>query len=126
VAPGTGNLPIPLLVQSDAGAFAKALTLVSPGKNFLAFGDLLTWEEYVEMRSRVTGVKASFEERPRRNTIRLRRRVTGRIMGGFMLMLWSLGIGVLGMGMWSFRRIWGLRWRLRGLRIIFKGKIGRS
>jgi hypothetical protein len=80
----------------------------------------------VEMRSRVTGVKASFEERPRRNTIRLRRRVTGRIMGGFMLMLWSLGIGVLGMGMWSFRRIWGLRWRLRGLRIIFKGKIGRS
>lgn len=40
---------IPLLVPSNAGAFAKALTLVSPGKNLLAFGDPLTWEEYVEM-----------------------------------------------------------------------------
>jgi hypothetical protein len=56
-------MPIPLLVPSDTGAFAKALTLVSPGKNLLAFGDLLTWEEYVEIWSRVTGVKASFERK---------------------------------------------------------------
>ena len=99
---GTGNLPIPLLVPSDAGALAKALTVVSSGNNLLAFGDLLTWEEHVEMWSRVTGVKASFEERPRRNMIRLRRRITGRIMGRCVLILWSSGIGVLGMGMWSF------------------------
>jgi hypothetical protein len=61
--PGTGNTPIPLLVPSDAGAFAKALTQVSPGKNLLAFGDLLTWEEYVKMWSRITGVKATFERK---------------------------------------------------------------
>jgi hypothetical protein len=39
-------MPIPLIVPNDAGAFAKRLTLVSPGENLLAFGDLLTWEEY--------------------------------------------------------------------------------
>lgn len=61
--PGKGNMLIPLLVPSNAGAFAKALTLVSPGKNLLAFGDPLTWEEYVGMWSRVTGVKASFERK---------------------------------------------------------------
>ena len=56
-------MPIPLIVPSDAGAFAKALTLVSPGKNLLAFGDMLTWEAYVEMWSRITGVKAVFERK---------------------------------------------------------------
>ncbi|PMD33833.1 NAD(P)-binding protein [Hyaloscypha variabilis F] len=61
--PGEGNMPIPLLVPSDAGAFAKALTLVTPGKNLLAFGDLLTWEDYIKMWSRITGVPASFERK---------------------------------------------------------------
>jgi hypothetical protein len=56
-------VPIPLIVPSDAGAFVKALTQVSPGKNLLAFGDLLTWEEYVALWSRITGVKASFERK---------------------------------------------------------------
>ncbi|TAQ86742.1 hypothetical protein B7494_g4946 [Chlorociboria aeruginascens] len=61
--PGTGNIPIPLVVPSDAGSFTKALTKVPPGKNLLAFGDLLTWQDYVDLWSRVTGVNASLEHK---------------------------------------------------------------
>jgi len=59
--PGTGNVPIPFIVPSDAGKFAKALAQVAPGKNLLAFGDLMTWADYVKLWSRITGVPAAFE-----------------------------------------------------------------
>jgi hypothetical protein len=59
---------IPLLVPSNAGAFAKALTLVSPGKNLLAFGDPLTWEEYVEMWESCYGRKGELCEEDRGGT----------------------------------------------------------
>lgn len=54
-------MPIPLIVPSDAGNFVKALSQVSPGKNLLAFGALLTWAEYVKLWSSITGVPATFE-----------------------------------------------------------------
>ncbi|KAL2061271.1 hypothetical protein VTL71DRAFT_7544 [Oculimacula yallundae] len=60
--PGNGDEPIPLIVPSDAGKFVKALSEVSPGKNLLAFGDLLTWSEYVALWSRITGHPAAFEK----------------------------------------------------------------
>lgn len=60
--PGNGNVPIPLIVPSDAGNFVKALTQVSPGKNLLAFGDRLTWADYVKLWSQVTGIPAAFEK----------------------------------------------------------------
>lgn len=59
--PGSRDAPCPLIVPSDAGAFAKALTKVAPGKNVLAFGDLMPWSEYVALWSKITGVRAAFE-----------------------------------------------------------------
>lgn len=59
--PGSGNVPIPLVVPSDAGQFVKAITKVEPGKNVLAFGDLLLWSDYVKLWSKITGVPATFE-----------------------------------------------------------------
>jgi hypothetical protein len=59
--PGSGDVPIPLVVPSDTGSFVKALSLVSPGKNLLAFGALLTWSDYVKLWSQITGVPAAFE-----------------------------------------------------------------
>jgi hypothetical protein len=60
--PGSGDVPIPLVVPSDTGYFVKALSKLPPGKNLLAFGDRLTWAEYVALWSRVTGVPATFEK----------------------------------------------------------------
>jgi hypothetical protein len=59
--PGSGNIPIPLVVPTDAGEFVKALTKVPPGKNVLAFGDLLLWSDYVKLWSKINGVPAAFE-----------------------------------------------------------------
>ena len=47
--PGAGNVPTPFIVPSDAGEFAKVLTKVPPGKNVLAFGDLMLWADYVKL-----------------------------------------------------------------------------
>ncbi|CZT09590.1 related to nitrogen metabolic regulation protein nmr [Rhynchosporium graminicola] len=60
--PGNGDIPIPLIVPSDTGKFVKALSQVSPGKNLLAFGDLITWSEYVALWSKTTGYPAAFEK----------------------------------------------------------------
>jgi len=59
--PGSGNVLIPLIVPTDAGNFVEALTKVPPGKNVLAFGDLLLWSDYVKLWSKVTEVPAAFE-----------------------------------------------------------------
>ncbi|KAG4444382.1 hypothetical protein IFR05_000147 [Cadophora sp. M221] len=60
--PGSGDVPIPLFVPSDAGKFVKALSRVSPGKNLIAYGDLMTWSEYVALWSKTTGLPAAFEK----------------------------------------------------------------
>lgn len=59
--PGARNIPTPFVVPSDAGEFVKALTNASPGKNVLAFGDLMLWADYVKLWSKITGVPAAFE-----------------------------------------------------------------
>lgn len=60
--PGNGDVPIPLVVPSDAGHFVKALTQVPAGTNLIAFGDRLTWSDYVKLWSKVTGIPATFEK----------------------------------------------------------------
>lgn len=59
--PGSGDVPIPLVVPSDAGIYTKALTQTSPGKNLLAYSSLIPWAEYVKLWSSITGVPAAFE-----------------------------------------------------------------
>ncbi|KAH7316939.1 hypothetical protein B0I35DRAFT_451737 [Stachybotrys elegans] len=58
--PGNGDVPIPLVVPSDTGKFVKALVQLPPGKSVIAFGDRLTWADYVKLWSRITGVPATF------------------------------------------------------------------
>lgn len=53
--PGNGDVPIPLVVPSDAGHFVKDLAQLPAGTNLIAFGDRLTWSDYVKLWSRVTG-----------------------------------------------------------------------
>jgi hypothetical protein len=60
--PGNGDVPIPLVVPSDAGIFTKALSQLSPGHNLIAFGDRLHWADYVKLWSKITGVPATFEK----------------------------------------------------------------
>lgn len=59
--PGSGNVPLPYVVPSDAGNFVKALTQVPPGKNLLAFSSLIKYADYVKLWSSITGVPAAFE-----------------------------------------------------------------
>lgn len=40
----------------------QALAKLPPGKNIIAYGNLMTWEEYVKVWSKVTGVPAAFEK----------------------------------------------------------------
>ncbi|KFY46697.1 hypothetical protein V494_00361 [Pseudogymnoascus sp. VKM F-4513 (FW-928)] len=60
--PGNDDVPIPLVVPSDAGNFVKALTKLPAGTNLIGFGDRLTWSDYVKLWSKVTGVPATFEK----------------------------------------------------------------
>lgn len=60
--PGNGDVPIPLVVPSDTGHFVKALTQLPAGTNLMAFGDRLTWSDYVKLWSKITGVPATFEK----------------------------------------------------------------
>lgn len=60
--PGNGDVPIPLVVPTDAGKFVKELVKLPPGQNLIAFGDRLHWADYVKLWSKVTGVPATFEK----------------------------------------------------------------
>ncbi|KUJ18857.1 NAD(P)-binding protein [Mollisia scopiformis] len=60
--PGDGNMPVPIVHPSDAGVFVQALAKLPPGKNLIAYANLITWEEYVKLWSKVTGVPAAFEK----------------------------------------------------------------
>jgi hypothetical protein len=59
--PGKGNEQVPMVVPEDTGKFVYALTKLPVGTNLLAFGSLLTWEEYVKFWSEATGVPARVE-----------------------------------------------------------------
>jgi nucleoside-diphosphate-sugar epimerase len=59
--PGTGPHPIPFVVPSDTGNYVLALTKVPPGKKLVGCSECLTWDEFVELWSRVVGVKAVYE-----------------------------------------------------------------
>ncbi|KAH8169126.1 nmrA-like family protein [Sarocladium implicatum] len=60
--PGNGDVPISLVVPTDAGKFVKELVTLPPGKTLIAFGDRLHWAEYVKLWSQVTGIPATFEK----------------------------------------------------------------
>lgn len=59
--PGSGDVPIPLFVPTETGKFVHALANETPGKNLLAYSDLLKWSDYVKLWSSITGVPAAFE-----------------------------------------------------------------
>ncbi|KAF3057505.1 NmrA family domain-containing protein 1 [Trichoderma lentiforme] len=59
--PGNGDMPVPFIVPEDTGYFVKALTQVPAGKNLIAFGDRLTWDDYIRLWSNITGIPAVFE-----------------------------------------------------------------
>ncbi|KAK5046194.1 hypothetical protein LTR84_008651 [Exophiala bonariae] len=58
--PGDGDIPIPLVIPSDAGYYVRAIAEVGPGKNVLAFSKRIAWSDYVNLWSKITGVPASF------------------------------------------------------------------
>jgi hypothetical protein len=60
--PGSGDVPIPLVVPSDCGYFVRALTQAPAGTNLLAFGDRMRWADYVTLWSKTTGIPATFEK----------------------------------------------------------------
>ncbi|KAL6691252.1 hypothetical protein J3F84DRAFT_397770 [Trichoderma pleuroticola] len=60
--PGNGDIPIPFIVPEDTGYFVKALTRVPARKNVIAFGDRLTWAEYIQLWSKTTGIPAILEK----------------------------------------------------------------
>ncbi|KAH7305483.1 hypothetical protein B0I35DRAFT_471582 [Stachybotrys elegans] len=59
--PGSGNEPIPLVHTKDTGNFVDALLNLPAGTNMVAFGDRLTWADYVELWSSITGIPATYE-----------------------------------------------------------------
>ncbi|KAH7071077.1 hypothetical protein FB567DRAFT_554583 [Paraphoma chrysanthemicola] len=59
--PGRGNEKIPMVVPKDAGKFVYALTQLPVGTDLLAFGAHITWGEYVELWSKITGIPARLE-----------------------------------------------------------------
>jgi hypothetical protein len=60
--PGSGDVPIPFVVPSDAGEYVRVITQVGPGKNVLAFSARLTFAEYVKLWSKINGVTATFSK----------------------------------------------------------------
>jgi hypothetical protein len=61
--PGSGDVPIPLVVPKDAGNFVKALIFDLPvGTTLLAYGDRMTWLEYTKLLTKVTGIPTTFEK----------------------------------------------------------------
>ncbi|CZR55932.1 related to nitrogen metabolic regulation protein nmr [Phialocephala subalpina] len=59
--PGNGDTPVPFIVPSDAGLFVKALSKLPPGKNIIAYGDLMPWKDLVALWTKITGFPAAFE-----------------------------------------------------------------
>lgn len=60
-APGSGEWPIPIVHPADTGEFVKALIKLPPRTTLLAYGDLITLTEYVNLWSRITGVPSKLE-----------------------------------------------------------------
>jgi hypothetical protein len=61
--PGSGNIPIPLVLPKDTGNFVKALVFDLPiGTTLLAYGGRLTWLEYTKLFSQITGIPTTFEK----------------------------------------------------------------
>lgn len=59
--PGGGNEHIPLVDPTDTGIFVRVLLRVPAGKHLFAFRDRITWSKYIEIWSKVTGIRATLE-----------------------------------------------------------------
>ncbi|RDW73589.1 hypothetical protein BP5796_07031 [Coleophoma crateriformis] len=59
--PGSGDWPwpIPIVQPADTGEFVKALIKLPPGTELLAYGELMTMTEYMNLWSKATGVRAT-------------------------------------------------------------------
>jgi hypothetical protein len=60
--PGSGDVPIPLVLPKDTGNFVWSLSQLPAGTNMLAFSARLPWPDYVQLWSKVTGIPATFEK----------------------------------------------------------------
>jgi hypothetical protein len=60
--PGSGDVPIPLVIPSDTGYYVRAIAQAPnpAGLNVLAFSKRLTWSEYVKLWSSIIGIPATF------------------------------------------------------------------
>ncbi|KAH9204493.1 hypothetical protein DL95DRAFT_319361 [Leptodontidium sp. 2 PMI_412] len=65
--PIDGDALVPMVeARHDTGNFTKALVQVSPGKNLLGFGSMMSWNEWVHVWGRVHGVECRFERLDRK------------------------------------------------------------
>jgi hypothetical protein len=56
---------VPLIAtEEDTGPFTKALVQAEPGKNLIAYRAYMSMDEYVDIISKVTGVKVKNQEVP--------------------------------------------------------------
>lgn len=60
--PGEGDMAVPFVVPQEAGTFASALLCLPVGTSLLAYGDRISWKEYVKLWSKITGVAATLEK----------------------------------------------------------------
>lgn len=60
--PGSGDVPIPLVLPKDTGNFVWSLIQLPAGTNMLAFSARLPWADYVKLWSKLTGIPATFEK----------------------------------------------------------------
>ncbi|KAH7386353.1 hypothetical protein BKA64DRAFT_726041 [Cadophora sp. MPI-SDFR-AT-0126] len=59
--PMDGDAPVPMVeARHDTGTCTKALVQVPPGKNLLAFGSMMSWNEWTALWGKVHGVKCTF------------------------------------------------------------------
>ncbi|PVH81998.1 NAD(P)-binding protein [Cadophora sp. DSE1049] len=59
--PMDGDAPVPMVdARHDTGTCTKALVQVPPGKNLLAFGSMMSWNEWVALWGKIHGVKCTF------------------------------------------------------------------
>ncbi|KAK0111519.1 hypothetical protein ONS95_001873 [Cadophora gregata] len=73
--PMDGDAPVPMVdARHDTGTCTKALVQFPPGKNLLAFGSLMSWNEWVLLWGRIHGVKCTF--------VRMDRKVIENAMPG--------------------------------------------
>ena len=60
--PGNGETPLPIIdTPADTGPFVKALIELPPGKNLLAYGSVISWNDWMKLWCQINGVEGSYK-----------------------------------------------------------------